>query len=207
MSILGILNILNRKSSWLLYVSFVFLLILIGFRNMGGSDFLLYENQYIQQSDMAQWERGYIWISSFFSVLNFSYRGFILSISCLCLGLLHYSIRKYSPWIMFSVVLYMSLYLIYYNIIALRQMFALSLVVFSFQFIERRRFDLFILMIVLSFWFHKSSIIFLIAYPYLVFLIFLFSLLYFLMVVLKICSKNVLRVIQLRNEQHPLLLF
>lgn len=168
-SALGVLNVLSRKSNWLLLITFIFLTILIGFRNMGGSDFILYENQYIQQFDAERWERGYIWISSFFSALNFSYQGFILSISAICLGVLHYSIKKYSPWVMFSVVLYMSLYLIYYNAIALRQMFALTLAVFSFQFIEQRKLLLFVLTIFLSFWFHKSSIVFAIAYPFCVY--------------------------------------
>ena len=136
---------------------------------MGGSDFILYESQYIQQFDAERWERGYIWISSFFYALDFSYQGFILSISAICLGVLHYSIKKYSPWVMFSVVLYMSLYLIYYNAIALRQMFALTLAVFSFQFIEHRKILLFVLIVFLSFWFHKSSIIFAVAYPFCVY--------------------------------------
>lgn len=167
-SILGIMNLLFRNSNLFLFVSLIYLSILVGFRNMGGNDFILYENQYIHQLD-STWEQGYMWVSELFSSLGFSFQGFVFFISAFCLGVVHYSVRKYSPWTIFSIVLYMALYLFYYNIIALRQMFALTFVVFSFQFIEKRQLIPFAIMIFLSFLFHKSSIIFAIAYPFCVY--------------------------------------
>lgn len=169
MSILGMVNILKKNSNFFLIISFIFLSVLIGFRNMGGSDFLLYESQYVQQFDAERWERGYIWVSQFISSFGFDYQIFILIISSFCLFILHYSIKRYSPLVIFSVVLYMALFLVYYNAIALRQMFALTFVVFSFQFIEKRQLVPFVILLCLSYFFHKSALVFILAYPFCVY--------------------------------------
>lgn len=154
----------------LLILSFIWLVILIGFRNMGGSDFLLYRDQYIAQTEMLNWEEGYLFISKFIHNLGFSFQAFIFIISSFCLLLLFSCVKQYSPLWLFSIVLYMSSFMVYYNIIALRQMFALFLFVFSYRYIEKRKIIPFAIIIVLCFLFHKSALICTIAYPFCVYL-------------------------------------
>lgn len=164
---IGLAEIVNPKSkNILLSLCFVFLLIVISFRNMGGSDFELFQMQYSTQRDLDGWEEGYKFLSSLFHNWGLGFSLFLLAITFISLLLIFDTIRRYSTFFVLSVIMYVGSFMIYYNIIALRQMIALALIVYSYRYIMEQKLIYFVLFLLCAFFFHKSSLIFILAYPF-----------------------------------------
>lgn len=144
-----------------------FLLILMGivisgFRNMGGNDFIEYRDMY--QHPVDKIEIGYTWLNMFFNRLGISFHAFTFICSCFCLTLLGLGIKEYSPYVLLSLCLYVGSYFLYYNMIAMRQVLSLSIILYSIKYIQRNENYKFIVSIVFASLFHTSALVFLPAY-------------------------------------------
>ena len=76
-----------------------------------------------------------------------------------------YIIEKKSKNPLLSVILYISMYYMYATFL-LRQVFAIGIILFSIQYIEKNNFIKFALTVFIASLFHKTALIFLIAYPF-----------------------------------------
>ncbi len=74
-------------------------------------------------------------------------------------------IKNYSPYPIISVLSFVALGYFSFSLTGLRQTVAMSIVLFSFKLIEKRKLLKFVLLILFASLFHVSAIIFLILYP------------------------------------------
>lgn len=110
-------------------------------------------------------ENGYVIINWLVAQLGFGFRGVIVFESLLFCASIGFVVYKYSevPWISLFLISAMVFYLYAFSI--LRQTMALSILLFSIPYLEKRDAKKFILMALLAFLIHRSSIIFLLLYP------------------------------------------
>lgn len=144
------------------YASFISCLAIVGFRNMGGSDYIYYLEQYNNIITAPSWEFGYRLIVNVFSWLGFSFSQFVFITSLFCLGLVFKSIRDYSPMPQLTILLYAGSILIFYNMVLMRQAIALSLFVFSIRYIQTNNLWKFLLFNTIALCFHYSAFV---AFP------------------------------------------
>lgn len=148
----------KKYSSISLFVSFLFMLVVAGFRNMGGSDYWLYRDHYNGLAG-ERWEIGYELLVISFRLLGFNYYFFIFFISLFSLFILIYCIKKYSQYPQFSLMLYLGGYFVYYNLIATRQLIALMIFLFSLQFLIKKKVLKFLFFILFGSLFHASILV------------------------------------------------
>lgn len=148
----------RRYTKVTLFISFFLLLIVAGFRNMGGSDYIVYRDHF-NGFEGSRWEIGYELVVSFFRFIGFNYFFFVFFVSLFTLIALFYCIRKYSQYPQFSLMLYFGGYFVYYNLIATRQLIALMIFLFSLQYLIDKKDVKFLLLILFGSLFHSSSLI------------------------------------------------
>lgn len=147
-----------------LCVSFLLCVCVAGFRNMGGVDYVYYENHYYGRDRTASYEIGYEVLVSLFRDLGFSYEQYIFILSFLTFWLLFCCIKRYSPMPQLTVLLYVGSFFLFYNIIAIRQSVALAIFIYSIRYVESNRWPQIIFLIFCAFLFHNSAVILLLGY-------------------------------------------
>lgn len=95
---------------------------------------------------------------------NGDFQWVIIIISLLFVSALGYLIYTLSTNSLFSYIMLLSLGFIYFSTSGLRQTIAMSILIFSYHFIKKRRFLPFLILVLLAFFAHNTSIIFLFAY-------------------------------------------
>lgn len=104
-------------------------------------------------------EEGYVLLNYLFKELDFVF--IPISVSLLLVGLSFLVIRKYSPSIMLSCLLFV-IYCFYYRCFnEMRQAMALGVICYSFHFIDQKNIKKYITCILIAALFHRTSIIFL----------------------------------------------
>lgn len=161
-------------SSYFFFVAFIWLL-LLGFRNknLGSTDLRLYYDQfeaartyslgdYIELKSGIQ-ETGFtvlVWIlSSIFKNGQF----FILLCDIVDIVAICYFTSKNSTNRVITLTAFVT-FLLLFNIQGLRQCLAMSICLFSFEFVKKRKFIPFVLIVVLASLLHRTAIIFLVVY-------------------------------------------
>jgi hypothetical protein len=140
------------------YISLSIMTLIAGFRNMGGKDFLIYKNHYYGNEE-AEFEYGYEILVKLFRFFGLSYEWFVFIVSISCLIIIANFIKKYSPKPNFSLFLYTGGFYIYYNLIATRQLIALSFFLFGINYLINRKDLKFIITVVAASFFHASAIV------------------------------------------------
>lgn len=122
--------------------------------------------KYFPVKRYMNFEIGYVLFNKLVSVISNGHQLLLVAVSLVSIVPVGYYIFRNSKNIWLSFMLYMSFPFFtsaYFS--ALRQGIAIGVIVLSYDFIKRRKFMLFMLMIILAFFFHKSAIVCIVAYP------------------------------------------
>ena len=116
-------------------------------------------------TDIGNYEKGYIFFNKIISFVSFDTQWLIVCCAFVSLLPVFIIYRKYSESFEFSLIIYLSLscFLILYS--GLRQSIAIGLCLISFVFVKNKKLVPFLLLVFIAFLFHKSAIIFALAYP------------------------------------------
>lgn len=118
--------------------------------------------------EMESWlnyEKGYIVLNKLIGSIYNNRQFFLGAIAFISLVPVFLYIRKKSTLPFLSVVIYMGLPVFMMQFSGLRQNIAIAITVFSMRYVEEKKIIPFILAIWIATFFHKTAIIFLVAYP------------------------------------------
>lgn len=112
-----------------------------------------------------QFEVGYVWLESVFAKINAPSWFFMGFVSFLQVFLSFYSFKDKKEYLPFLVVTFIlgTVWLTYSNTI--RQMISFSIFLFSLVFVEKRKWIIHYILLVVAVLFHKSAIVLFILYP------------------------------------------
>ena len=143
-------------------MEFLVLFLLGGIRKDVGVDYINYENLYRMTNDLyAMKEIGFVWIVEFLNKLNQPFFVFcFLFIGITLLGVFRF-VRKYSPYILLSLLIYYSLGNYYFSAFnAMRQACAAAIFLNLLQLVQKRKFiDYTLCLLVVAFFIHASAVI------------------------------------------------
>jgi len=161
--------LLKSKKKLIIYCSFITLLLILlsGLRNVRvGTDTTQYLDIWSMltagdfKSIDSSAELGFIYLQIFLKQYV-NYNLFLLIVAALSLIPIGFIIGKYSKIYFYSFLLFYSSILFHtLEFAALRQALALSLIVLSFHYIMKRNLKMYVPLLLIAFFFHKSSIIF-----------------------------------------------
>lgn len=185
--IIGI-SILAGKSSEVyvnsrtnIYLGFIFIIILILYLYKDNSVFpdlpeyfaLLKNSEYVKWNEISnlstysygdKFEVGWCILTKFIASISVSNSLLIFVVSSVILYAYLKTFKQYSICIWFAIVLFM-LVRFYNTCFVLRQNLAVALCILSIPYIEKRKLFPFLLMLLLAWSIHQTSIVFLILYP------------------------------------------
>lgn len=168
------MNYLKRKKKFIIIVSSL-LILFSGLRNIywGPDDtynyYILFEK--LKDLDYAiipivQLEDTFYSIFCKFAgtLLGGSFRLYLFFVSFLFVGSIGILIYKYSPKVLLSYLIFLSLFYSL-SMVLIRQCIAISILTFSYKYLVSRKFFKFILIVLIATLFHKTAFVFFIAYP------------------------------------------
>lgn len=145
----------NKFGTW---GCIILLSCLAGFRNLGGKDFLIYQQMYETNIFYRGIEEFYILANQLFSSLGFSYNIFLFMLSFIAILLLIMAYTKLSYLPKLSLMLYLGTYFFYYNMVLNRQMVSVALLLWVIYFWDKNKIYSLVFLLV-GFLFHKSIIV------------------------------------------------
>ncbi len=156
------------------------LIYIAGFRNMGGTDFSVYNIVYNNAPELPDFikyyeslddryfifgmDRGYIFVNSVMNTLGFSYYGYNLCHSLFCFAMIYFCTRKYTN--NFSVVIMVILYKMFFYdfFISLRQTITIAIFFYMLRDIEDEKPIRYYLLCLLCYWIHAAAIVLFVVY-------------------------------------------
>lgn len=137
----------------------ILLAMLAGWRNMGGSDFYVYQDIYYGLTlNYMSAEAGYAIINNLFSGLGFSYNAFLFVYSLAAISIMVIFLEKHVKYPKFALLFYMACYFFFYNMVLNRQMLCMSMSLWVIYFWDKNK--LYSLLCLLTgFLFHQSIIV------------------------------------------------
>lgn len=162
----GICFPLHTQRGKTLFLSIVFIefVFIAGFRAWNiGNDTLNYINTFILSSHYPElfhsyMEKGYLWYNEFLSFFSHNPQTVLIANACVITGAILVFIRKYSPNILLSLLLFTVLQFgDTMNI--MRQYLAVAIVLLSIPFVIKRQFVLFLLCCLVASLFHTSALL------------------------------------------------
>lgn len=151
-------NLNSKQSYFVIFISIVLYSLIIGMRYNVGADYLTYMNDYNNQS-IERYEIGFKFLNNFFYHVGFPFPLLCIFIAFCQLFLVYSGFKKYRelfPWIIFF---YFTTLYIFFSINGMRQALAISIVIYSFQFIQERKLLRFTFTILVAMSIHKSAIV------------------------------------------------
>ncbi|MGQ6949515.1 EpsG family protein [Vibrio cholerae] len=127
-----------------LYLYFLFSLSLIlilaaGLRSGGDPDYANYLDMYLKsQTETVSVEPFYLYLNKLFYKLNIPFEFLMLIIAFLSIGIKAVVFYKKSPYYLSSLLIYLFTIFVQFDLIAIRQGLAISLVMLAFMFIEKK---------------------------------------------------------------------
>ena len=176
---IGIIRLLtkiipNKKKSDDVFVliSFVAATLLQGARSIEvGTDIPGYMNGYYLCgirpwfSEVFNYEVGYRILCKIIYLTGASEQVFLLVVAIICQGSVFNFIRKHSRFPAISIVIYLTFGLYTFSFSGLRQMIAIAIVLFSYDYIKERKIFHFLIVVLFASLFHTSAVFFIVAYP------------------------------------------
>ena len=147
-----------------------FFTILASLRHNVGTDFLAYERLYyatlaMNDKNVNTLEPGYRYTSQLFASFGMPFYVFLFAI---CIFMYFFIYKSIKPVVIFPCIALCVLYsdiFFYFDLSGMRQAMALALTFFSFKYVVKTKLLSFIFFVFLATLFHKTAILFLIAYP------------------------------------------
>ncbi len=156
------ISLKNRDKLFFIFLTLFFLSYFWGLRYKIGVDWLFYIEEYNQENHKLSIEYGYKIFSNLFNYLGFDYFLFQLFITLFFLITISYFYKKYTKYRIFCILSLFLFNFIFY-IEALRQIIALTLVIISYIYILNNKNIKSFVFIILSSFFHISSIIIIVS--------------------------------------------
>lgn len=171
-SILAILEILRIKiiHPKILYFSLMmFLILLAGFRPGVGYDYesyeLVYDNFTLLSYISEKMEWGFLSLVYIFKELNITdFNTFLLFIAFISITIKFHVIKKYSPYIFISALLYFTQEFLARDFSNIRQGVSIAITAYSITYVHNRNFVKFILLIIIASLFHTTALVFTVIY-------------------------------------------
>jgi transmembrane protein EpsG len=148
----------KSAAKWMWHLSLVLFTTISGFRNMGGADYLIYRKHY-QGKDESTFELGYEVLVKVFNLIGINYEGFVFIVSLFCSFVIARFIKRFSPKPNLSLFLYTGAFFIYYNLIATRQLIALSFFLVGLSYLFDRQELRSVLILLFGSLFHTSILV------------------------------------------------
>ncbi|OQB14352.1 MAG: Transmembrane protein EpsG [Firmicutes bacterium ADurb.Bin193] len=127
--------------------------------------FLLYEYRSFSDVLAIKFDKGYYALVKLISMVSSNYTVFLSVFAFIFTVSICVYIYRYSKEPFLSIIMLLSLGYLYFSMTGLRQTAAMSILLFSYKFVRERKLIRFLLLILLAYQFHNTSIVFLIAYP------------------------------------------
>lgn len=156
----------NKSCNIYLFIVGAILVLIPGFRDMSiGLDTYQYVDFFeslpedlIKAFNESRFEEGYVLLNYLFKKFDFWLAQ--TAVSMLSVGMIFYMIKKYSPMIWLSCLLFV-LYCFYYRCFnEMRQAVALGIICVSFKFLAERKLRYYLACLALAALFHRTSLIF-----------------------------------------------
>ena len=159
----------KRNSKPLYYFCIIFLSIIIGFRGIEvGPDTQTYEIIFenIGKHEFYTYpEPGWVLLNLFLFKIGGSFHFMLWISSLIILYFVSKTVKRHSPNILFSLFLLYSLYFIFYSMNIVRQIVAVSIVLYAYTHLLKNKHLKFFIYIVLATLFHHTAILALIIWP------------------------------------------
>ena len=151
---------------------FIILTLFMGLRAESvGSDVVQYVYRYENTKQLIEWggktmvEWGYNYLSLFFhDVMCLPFQAFLFFLSAITCSSLAFILYRYSEDVFTSLTLYLTLGCFTMAMSGLRQTLAISILLFSLYFCEKRKIVPFLILCIFAYSMHNSSLIFIIVY-------------------------------------------
>ncbi len=174
-------DIHREDSNSTIYIGIiVFLMCLIGgLRDLGvGTDTLVYTEDYLnyakdnsffellQQGNLDDYDKGYFLLNSLSSFFSSNYWFILFLTQLITIGLTYWGVYRLSNYYEISFVVFTFLFcFLFYNQTYnyMRQFCALGLLLFAFSFFIEQKYVKYLILQIIAFFFHSSSVLFIIA--------------------------------------------
>lgn len=159
----------NFLYSQIFFLVFVGLLLFVGFRYEIGPDWDSYHEMFsfltFDNFLAYAFEYGFSFLIVSTKFVNNSFSFFIFIVAFLALLLKFLFIKKYSPYIFLSILIYLAIQLIDRDFGQIRQGLALGITIWGYHFAIQKKPIHFLVIAILAFSVHYTAIIFFFAYP------------------------------------------
>jgi transmembrane protein EpsG len=150
---------LFKKDKYSLILTLIIIVFFAGFRGGLGTDFSNYQNWYITTINDRYLEVGYVAFMNVFNFFNYSVFHIQFFFSSIYILLVFLVLKKYTlnyKSALFFFIIFPFAYL--YSFIFIRQYFAIGIIFFSFQFLLKKKYDYYIIAVILGSLFHYTCL-------------------------------------------------
>lgn len=159
---------LNRNL--FIYISLILLMVIAGLRNINtGFDtynyYCDYNNIAAGFSPISSKEQGFVLLEKIFSVLNLPFQYFLIFIAGLTMFCIIYGYSKLTPYPGFALLYYYSRFYINRDLNQIRASLAAAILLFSIQYVFKKKPLKFLIIILLATFIHTGAVIALLIYP------------------------------------------
>jgi hypothetical protein len=162
LGILVLLGIFFKDNKFIQFIVFFLLLGISSFRGLDvGGDTQIYEYTFYHPehafNTIKQTEWGWYWLNYFIYILTNDYRILLIVSNLLILIPVFYVSNKYSKFPLLSIALYVLLYHYLFSFCFIRQYIAISILFFSYPFLEKGKIWQFFLLVCIAMTFHVTA--------------------------------------------------
>lgn len=169
---------INRLNHLFVLFIFISLGVIAGSRlELGGRDYEQYKNLFYNLPNnisslinkeavvsVYRMEMGYLIYNVIIKIVSNNFNTLLLITGVITSMLLYKVFKTHSKYILFSLLLFISKFYLYYFFTAQRQIIAMLICWVGLYFVEKRKLVPFVVIVLLAFTFHGSAIVFFIAY-------------------------------------------
>lgn len=160
------INLDKRITGYIYWVFCLFFFVLSFIRWETGTDWYNYITYFESVDDVTfaedSYEFGFGFLNRFVRLISDNYTVLLLLSGAILFGFQSVSIKRMSPYPLLSLLFLWSTQ--FANVLFVRQWIAVVILFFSTKYIEKKNLVIFILFVLLAFSFHRSGLLFLIAY-------------------------------------------
>jgi hypothetical protein len=144
---------------------FLLLIAFSGLRWTTGTDWENYIEYFNTQDNYRYFEQGYVLVTGLVKLFTNSYTAFLIIDAALALIPVWYVLKRHDDCHPLSVALFFSYYFTLNYLGSNRRIISIGICLLALLFLKRKKLIPFVLLCILAFFFHRSALIFLFAWP------------------------------------------